>query len=70
LGDESGISGATTVPMKAPSPSIGGQMYGMSGSGSPASRTRSVTATTTTNNPSGIAVGGVLTSGVASDVQR
>jgi hypothetical protein len=64
FGGESGVSGATTVSMRAPNPSFGGQMYGMSGSGPPASRTRSVTATTTTNNPSGVAVGGVLTSGV------
>jgi hypothetical protein len=66
FGGESGVSGATTVSMRAPSPSFCGQMYGMSGSGPPASRTRSVIATTTTNNPSGVAVGGVLTSGVAS----
>jgi hypothetical protein len=54
------------VPMRAPSLSFGGRMYGMSGSGPQASRTRSVMATTTTNNPSGVAVGGVLTGGVTS----
>jgi hypothetical protein len=66
FGGESGVSGATMVSMRAPSPSFGGQMYGMSGSGPPESHIRSVTATTTTNNPSSVAVGGVLTSGVAS----
>jgi hypothetical protein len=67
FGGESGISGATTVPMRAPSPSFGGQMYSMSGSGPSASRTISVTATTTTTiNPSDVAVGGVLTCRVAS----
>jgi hypothetical protein len=54
------------VSMRAPSASFGGQMYGLSDSGPPASRTRSVTATKTTKNPFGVAVGGVLTSGVAS----
>jgi hypothetical protein len=54
------------VTMRAPSPSFGGEMYGMSGSGHPASLTRSVTATTPTNNPSGVAVGGGLTSGMSS----
>jgi hypothetical protein len=62
FGGAAGVSGATTVSMRAPSPSFGGQMYGMSGSGPSA---RSVTTTTTTNNPSGVAVGGVLTGGVA-----
>jgi hypothetical protein len=36
-------------------------MYGMSGYGPPASRTRSAAATTTTNNPYGVAVGGGFT---------
>jgi hypothetical protein len=45
------------------------QMYGMSGSGPPASCTRLVAGKTTTNNPSGVAVGSVLTSGNASTSQ-
>jgi hypothetical protein len=51
---------------ESPKSVFGGQMYGMSGSGPPASRTRSVTVTATTNIPLGVAVGGVLTGGVAS----
>jgi hypothetical protein len=51
----------TMVTMGTPSPSFGGQMYGMSGSGPPASCTRSGMATTTTKNPTGVAVGGGLT---------
>jgi hypothetical protein len=66
FGGELKVSGATTVPMRAPSPFFGGQMYGMSGSGPPSSRTRLVTVTTTTNNPSGVGVGGVLSGGTAS----
>jgi hypothetical protein len=69
FGGDLGVSCTTTVTMRAPRPSFGGKMYGMSGSGPPESRTRSIMATTTTNNPSGVAVGGGLTSGMASTLR-
>jgi hypothetical protein len=60
-----GVSGATTTGMRVPSPTIGGLMGGVGGSGPPASRTLSATTATTTTYVSGVAIGGNLTSSTA-----
>jgi hypothetical protein len=64
FGGESGVSGAAMVPMRAPSPSFlwSNVWYERFWT----SRKNMVAATTTTSDPSGVAVGGVLTGGVSS----
>jgi hypothetical protein len=64
-GSNHGVSGATTMGMRAPSPTIGGLMGGVGSSGPPASRTRSATRAATTSYVSGVGIGGNLTSSMA-----